>query len=142
MELTTEPELYVPSIDEFGNYIDRPPSFTSIKYGIRCPCGSRKDKTYDTSTIFSTHTKTKTHQKWLLQLNLNKANYYVENERQKEIIHSQRITIAKFEKEIQSKTMTIDYLTKQLHRMEQAAAAATATATAATPTMNDLLSFD
>jgi hypothetical protein len=37
--------------------------------------------------------------------------------------------------------MTIDYLTKQLHRMEQAAAA-TATATATAPTMNDLLSFD
>ena len=135
MELATEPETYVPSIDAIGNYIDKIPSFTSIKYGIRCPCGARKDKAYDSSSIFSAHTKTKTHQKWLLQLNLNKANYYIENESLKETIHSQKIIIAKFEKEIQNKIMTIDYLTKQLHSLDEKRVAGNSA-------VNDLLTFD
>ena len=75
MELATEPDLYSPSIDSLGNYIDKIPSFNNIKHGLRCPCGSRKDKVYDTYSTFSAHTKTKTHQKWLNDLNLNKANH-------------------------------------------------------------------
>jgi hypothetical protein len=114
MELVTEPDLYMPSIDNIGNYIDKIPSFNNLKHGIRCPCGSRKDKTYDTHGVFSTHIKTKTHQKWLNNLNLNKANYYIENENLKTTLHNQRLIIAKLEKEIQNKIMTIDYLTQQL----------------------------
>jgi hypothetical protein len=114
MELVTEPELYMPSIDNIGNYIDKIPSFNNLKNGIRCPCGSRKDKTYDTQGVFSAHIKTKTHQKWLSNLNLNKANYYIENENLKTTLQNQRLIIAKLEKEIQNKIMTIDYLTQQL----------------------------
>ena len=82
MELTTDPELYSPSIDNNGNYIDNISSL-NMKYGIRCPCGSRKDKIYNTHSIFASHIKTNHHQKWLANLNLNKANYYVENEQLK-----------------------------------------------------------
>lgn len=114
MELVTEPDLYMPSIDNIGNYIDKIPSFNNLKHGIRCPCGSRKDKTYDTYGVFSTHIKTKSHQKWLSNLNLNKSNYYIENENLKTTLHNQRLIIAKLEKEVQNKLMTIDYLTKQL----------------------------
>lgn len=114
MELVTEADLYTPSIDNFGNYIDKTPSFNNLKCGIRCPCGSRKDKTYDTSSAFSTHTKSKTHQKWLDNLNLNKTNYYVENEKLKHTLQDQRMIIAKMDIELQNKMMTIDYLTKQL----------------------------
>ena len=114
MELVTEPDLYMPSIDNIGNYIDKIPSFNNLKHGIRCPCGSRKDKTYDTHGVFSAHIKTKAHQKWLSNLNLNKANYYIENENLKTTLHNQRLIIAKLEKEVQNKLMTIDYLTKQL----------------------------
>jgi len=114
MELVTEPDLYMPSIDNIGNYIDKIPSFNNLKHGIRCPCGSRKDKTYDTNSIFSAHIKTKIHQKWLSNLNLNKSNYYIENENLKTTLHNQRLIIAKLEKEVQNKLMTIDYLTKQL----------------------------
>jgi len=116
MELVTEPDLYCPSINELGNYMDKVPSFHIIKKGVICPCGSRKDKIYETYTTFSQHTKTKMHQKWLQQLNLNKANYYVENERLKETIQNQRLIIAKMEKEVNNKTLTIDYLTQQLHK--------------------------
>jgi hypothetical protein len=114
MELVTEPDLYMPSIDNIGNYIDKIPSFNNLKHGIRCPCGSRKEKTYDTHGVFSTHIKTKTHQKWLNNLNLNKANYYIENENLKTTLHNQRLIISKLEKEVQNKSMTIDYLTRQL----------------------------
>jgi hypothetical protein len=85
-----------------------------IKSGVRCPCGSRKDKVFETHSTFSAHIKTKSHQKWLSNLNLNKANYYVENENLKETIQNQRIIIAKMEKDIQNKSMTIDFLTQQL----------------------------
>ena len=42
MELVTEPDVYSPSIDNNGNYIDIIPSFNIINKGVSCPCGSRK----------------------------------------------------------------------------------------------------
>lgn len=114
MELVVEPDLYTPSIDESGNYIDRIPSFNFIKKGLLCPCGTRKDQLYSTKNTFLAHIKSKCHQKWLLNLNTNKANYYIENEKLKETIVNQRIIIAKLEKDVTNKLMTIDYLTQQL----------------------------
>jgi hypothetical protein len=116
MELVVEPDIYTPSIDENGNYIDKIPSFSLIKKGLLCPCGSRKDKIYDSRSIFSSHIKTQNHKKWLESLNLNKANYYIENEKLNETIQNQRIIIAKLEKDINTKIMTIDYLTQQLNK--------------------------
>ena len=107
MELVTESDTYTPSIDENGNYIDRIPPFNLIKKGLQCPCGSRKDKVYDTHTIFSNHIRTKHHQIWLKNLNTNKANYYVENESLKNILYNQRLIIANLEKEIHKKNATI-----------------------------------
>lgn len=114
MELVTEPDVYSPSIDDSGDYADKIPSFNNIKHGIRCPCGSRRDKVYETYSIFSQHIKSKAHQKWLQNLNLNKANYYIENEELKTTVQQQRMVIAKLEKELQNKIMTIDFLTQQL----------------------------
>ena len=116
MELVVEPDIYCPSIDENGNYIDRIPSFHIIKKGVLCPCGSRKDKVYESHSVFSSHIKSKIHQKWLSGLNLNKANFYVENQDLKQTIQNQRLMIAKLEKDIQTKIMTIDYLTQQLNK--------------------------
>ena len=112
MDLIVQSDTYMPSVDDFGNYIDKVPS--SFRNGIVCPCGSRKDKVYETSSIFHTHTKSKCHQKWLLQMNLNKSNFYVENEKNKDVIHNQRLIIAKLEKEINGKNITIDILAQQL----------------------------
>lgn len=116
MDLQTEPDFYSPSISENGSYIDKIPSFNNLKTGLRCPCGARKDKKYETHTIFYNHTKSKCHQNWINTLNLNKANYYIENQQLKETLHNQRLIIAKFEKDIQNKIMTIDYLTQQLNK--------------------------
>jgi len=116
MELIVEPDMYSPSIDDVGNYVDKIPSFNTIKKGLRCPCGSRKDKIYETHKIFASHINTKIHQKWLTDLNLNRANYYVENEQLKTTLQNQRLIIAKLENDVQNKMMTIDYLTQQLHK--------------------------
>jgi hypothetical protein len=114
MELTLTPDTYMPCVDDNGSYIDNIPI---IKHGLFCPCGSRKDKTYDTHSIFSSHIKTKCHQNWLNNLNLNKANYYIENEELKETLQNQRIIIGKLEKDVQNKIMTIDYLTQQINKV-------------------------
>ena len=114
MDLIVEPDIYSPSIDDNGNYIDKIPSFTNIKNGLRCPCGTRRDKTYDCSSYFATHIKTQTHKKWLSNLNTNKSNYYIENIQLRETINNQKLIIAKFEKEINTNLKTINYLTKQL----------------------------
>ena len=116
MELVVEPDIYSPSIDDKGAYIDKVPPFNYIKKGLVCPCGTRKDKVYESHSVFVTHTKTKAHQKWIESLNLNRSNFYVELEKSKELISSQRLIIAKLEKDVNNKIMTIDYLTQQLHK--------------------------
>ena len=116
MELVVEPDIYAPSIDDNGLYIDKVPPFNYIKKGLVCPCGSRKDKVYESHSVFISHTKTKAHQKWLESLNLNRANFYVEFEKSKEVISNQRLIIAKLEKDVHNKILTIDYLTQQLYK--------------------------
>ena len=116
MEIATQPDIYSPSIDETGNYVDKIPSFNIKKKGLYCPCGARKDKVYETYSMFAVHIKSKNHQKWLENLNLNKANFYVENTILTTTLNNQKFIIAKLEKDIQTKIMTIDYLTQQLNR--------------------------
>ena len=111
MDLTVTPDMYVPGVDYNGNYIDNIPL---IKHGMFCPCGTRKDKAYDTSAKFSIHTKSKSHQKWLTSLNQNKANYYIELIKQKELVENQQKIILQLENTLHKKLLTIDYLTEQL----------------------------
>lgn len=114
MELATQADIYEPSINNSGNYIDKIPSFNNLKDGIQCPCGTRKDKKFDSKSTFTAHTKTQTHIKWLENLNLNKINYYVESENLKKTVHDQRMIIANLDITLQNKSVTIDYLTNQL----------------------------
>jgi len=111
MEITITPDTYTPSVNSEGNYIDNIPV---IKNGLYCPCGSRKDKTYENVTKFASHIKSKSHQKWLMVLNQNKANYYVEMFTNKELVESQQKIISQLENQLYKKTLTIDYLTQQL----------------------------
>lgn len=115
MDLTVTPDTYTPDVMG-GDYVDHIPL---IRHGIYCPCGTRKDKTYDTASKFATHIKTQTHQKWLTRLNQNKANYYVEMLAQKELIDNQRKIIAQLENSLAKKTVLIDYLTDQLTKTVQ-----------------------
>jgi len=111
MDLNLIPDMYQPGIDNNGNYIDEKPY---IRHGIMCPCGSRKDKVYNDNSKFTTHMKTKVHQKWLESLNNNKANFYVELLKTKEVNKNQQQIITRLENEIANRNNTIDYLTKQL----------------------------
>jgi hypothetical protein len=113
MDLIVDSDIYTPCVDNNGNYIDKVPSFNNIKNGLRCPCGTRKDKTYDCSSYFSTHIKSQTHKRWLLDINANKKNFYTENVVLKETIHNQKLIIARLQKEIIIKSNAIDCLTEQ-----------------------------
>jgi hypothetical protein len=114
MEITLESDTYAPIISDTGKYDDCMPRFGANVTGYYCPCGARKDKLYTSASIMSSHMKTKTHQKWLELLNLNRTNYLVENVKLKETIASQQQIIARLDIAVASKDATIDYLTKQL----------------------------
>ena len=118
MELSLDSDIYEPSIFDDGNYSDYLPPSSKFKNGLRCPCGARKDHVFDSRASFNTHIKTKTHQKWLADLNTNKMNYYKECEKLKELVNSQKIIIAKMENELLLKTKTIDYLSQQLMKKD------------------------
>lgn len=115
-ELAIEPELYSPNVDENGKYVDHIPS---VRHGLRCPCSSRRDHIYANYSAFSSHIKTKTHKKWLEELNHNRGNFYVENMKLTETVKTQRILIAKLEKELNNRNLTIDYLTSLLAKKEE-----------------------
>jgi hypothetical protein len=148
MELATEPDTYSPNIDDKGNYVDKVPSFhtNALANGLRCPCGTRKDKIYASHAMFTAHIKTKTHEKWLQDLNTNRANFYIENQKLKDIVHSQKIMIGKLEIELTNKNMTIDYLTQQLVKITSSTSTSTSTSTSSktihSGSANDMIMFD
>jgi hypothetical protein len=111
MDISLTPDIYTPSVDEDGNYIDNIPKIVN---GLYCSCGARKDKVYETAGKFSAHTKSKIHQKWITTLNNNKANYYIELVKSKELVEQQQRLLVKLETQLQTKSLTIDYLTQQL----------------------------
>jgi hypothetical protein len=119
MALVTEPDVYSPNMDDNGKYIDKTPSFKSntLPNGLRCPCGTRKDKVYTSAALFSAHCKSKTHEKWIHDLNANKSNLFTENQSLREIVHAQKIMIGKMELELSSKNITINYLTQEVTKI-------------------------
>lgn len=137
MELATEPDMYSPNIDDKGNYVDKMPSFNSnaLANGLRCPCGTRKDKVYISAPLFAAHCKSKTHEKWIQELNTNKSNFFTETQKLREIVHAQKIMIGKMELELSSKNMTINYLTQELTKIMKG------DGSSAVPSANDMLMF-
>ena len=101
MDLILTPDIYEPSMDGNGNIIDKIPSWTCLKgRGIMCACGSRKNKVYETSALFTTHIKSQTHKNWIVKLNADKVNYYMENNKLKQIIQELRQILNHYEKDI------------------------------------------
>ena len=119
MDLIADSDIYEPSIAaEDGNYTDYVPPSSKFQNGMRCPCGARKDHVFDSRQSFVSHIKSKTHIKWLSDLNMNKNNFYTECMNLREIVAMQKQVIAKLEKDIHVKLKTIDYLTQQLMNKE------------------------
>jgi hypothetical protein len=110
-EITLTPDTYIPSVDNRGNYIDNIPI---IKNGIICLCGARKDKVYENNNKFSIHIKSQKHQNWLIMLNQNKANYYLENIKNKELIDNQKKIIANLENNLKNKDIVINSLIEKV----------------------------
>ena len=112
MELATVPDTYSPSIEN-GNYVDRVPLFNTaaLVNGLRCSCGTRKDKIYTSATMFTAHIKTKKHGEWLEDLNANKINYFIQNKQLRDLAQSQKIMIVKMQVELANKDRIIDNLT-------------------------------
>ena len=130
MDLAIEPDIYEPIMDEKGNYIDYLPPSSKFQNGLRCACGSRKEHVFDTRQSFSGHAKTKTHQKWLTDLNNNKMNYFSENIKLKELIATQKLVIAQLQREKDEHAQLIVHLTKKIEMQHNP------------DIMFDLLSFD
>ena len=108
--LATMPDTYSPSMDENGNYVDRVPSFNTaaLVNGLRCSCGTRKDKIYTSAVMFTAHIKTKKHGEWLEGLNANKVNYFIENKQLRDLAQSQKIMIVKMQVELANKDRIIE----------------------------------
>jgi len=130
MDLTVDSDIYEPSIDDNSNYSDYLPTSNKFKNGLRCPCGARKDHIFDSRPSFSSHIKTKTHQKWLSELNANKTNYFTENIKLNETLNNQKKIIAKLQRENDENIKLIAHLTKKIEMKEN------------TNIVMDLLTFD
>jgi hypothetical protein len=112
MDLALMPDTYSPGVDDNGNYVDVLPS--SIVHGLYCLCGSRKDKSYATMQKFTAHIKTTKHKQWINNLNLSKANYYVEMIKYKDLVDVQKKQIINLENKNSRSMSTIKSLTDQL----------------------------
>jgi uncharacterized protein (DUF3084 family) len=118
MDISLIPDTYTLGIDGLGNYTDIIPS---IRQGIICPCAARKDKVYESVSKFGAHIKTKRHQKWVMDMNHNKANHYNEllqckevMEQQKKIIAHRDVEIIQRDAEISRKDRHVECLLNQL----------------------------
>ena len=109
MDLIVDSDIYEPCINENNNYIDYTPPSSKFKNGLRCPCGTRKEHIFDSRQSFTCHIKTKTHQKWLSDLNANKMNFFTENIELKETISNQKIIIARLQRENDENIKLIAY---------------------------------
>ena len=118
MDLSLESDTYEPCINENNDYVDYLPTSSKFKNGLRCSCGTRKEHIFDSRPSFSIHIKTKTHQKWLLDLNTNKMNYFTENIQLKDTINTQKIIIAKLQRENDENIKLIAHLTKKIEFKE------------------------
>jgi hypothetical protein len=129
MEVALDSDFYTPNINLEGNYVDKIPNFQIHKNGVRCPCSS---KVYTSYATFSSHIKTKMHQKWIEEINLNKDNFFVENQKLKETVANQQKIIQKLEIDCQHNKITIETLSRQV----------SGSSFGANVTLADLLDFD
>ena len=107
MSLITESDVYSPSMDSNGAYIDNIPNFNGHKQGLKCPCNNNL---FCSRQSFKTHTNTSVHKNWLIQHNNNRQNYFQELEQAKQLIQEQKRIIAQLEREKNDLRRTIHIL--------------------------------
>ena len=124
MDIALIADIYTPSVDDAGNYIDNIPP---INHGLKCPCGSKV--IFETKAKFAAHCKSNVHKSWLEMMNQNKANHYAEMlklketvEHQRQIISRQELKISLHKKELENKLhdkeIIIEFLNSQLTKAQ------------------------
>lgn len=111
MSISVEPDVYCPSINELGNYIDFIPNFKNG--GYYCECGSIKNKIYKNKDSLRQHFKSLKHIQWIKHLNNNKINYYKENILLKETIKSQQIMLTQLSNQLITKNIEYENYKKR-----------------------------
>ena len=119
MALSLEPELYQVAVDENGTYINIIPSLDSIKNGIKCPCGSRKNQVYKTTASLTKHFDCEKHKVWLKNLNQEKINHYNDLIKTREIVQQQQKMIRELKLELQEKDRIIINLNRDINRLRK-----------------------
>ena len=114
MDVISTPDVYCPGMDYDGNYVDNILPIYIHANGVRCPCGTRKDHVYYTRSSFGSHIKSKTHLKWVSDLNMNSTNHLSENIELKELVDNQKLIIARLQKEVDVNVRLIAHLTRKL----------------------------
>lgn len=118
--IATQPDIYSPIINTNGDYVDKIPSQSAFSVsGIKCPCSVKKNMVYWTRAQFTSHVKTKTHQNWLCELSLSNMNYYSRVQDMEKTIKEQKIMIAKLERDVRNRDITIFTLTQQISQLSQ-----------------------
>jgi hypothetical protein len=124
--LEVDADMYEPTIDDHGNYVDYVPPSSKFVNGLTCKCGSRKNHIYKTRSSFYDHIKTNTHILWLKALNTNRENHFRECQDLKQLTYEQKLLIAErdreiinLKKELQIKLHTIDALTHTIDVLSQ-----------------------
>jgi hypothetical protein len=110
MDLVTEADIYTPSIDETGKYVDK--IIGLFKNSMRCPCSYHKNAIYDTRTKLKNHINTKLHQQWIDNMNANRSNHLIESIQLNETVKNQRLIIAQLQRQIDRLTNENEALKK------------------------------
>ena len=116
--IALQPDIYSPSINEKGEYIDKLPCVSDISSGIKCLCGTRKNQIYNTRSSLNKHFCTEKHKDWLKGLNLQKGNHYKQLMKSNEIIEQQKKQINELIKNNQNKDSLIANLCSKIENLE------------------------
>lgn len=82
MEVVNDGEMYFPTKFAQENcYKDVMPSSLCFANGMRCMCGSRRDKIFHSKSLFKNHLTTQCHLNWVKNLNMNVDNHFIECQR-------------------------------------------------------------
>jgi hypothetical protein len=134
MDIVQTPETYTPQMNmDSKQYLDH--NICTFTYGIICPC--TPTKTFYKKDLFTSHQKTKKHQKWIQHLNDNAINYYKEVLELKQTVKTQQVLLTDIETKLQQRQTIIDYLEERNKQLTQNLKSYTETGLPAT----DLMTF-
>lgn len=109
-DLALQSELYSPSINDNGEYIDKLPPKSHFLLGMRCPCGARSGHVYSAASNFQTHMQSVAHKRWLTALNQNRHNHLRDKVELEALVKEQRCIIARLETQVQQQNTRISNL--------------------------------